>query len=417
MSGLSGAAMNGLRELWAHRMRSLLSMSGIILGVAALAVMLAVGEGMLAGFRAYVSAQGGVERIGVVRAAPPRGFEAMSETTSGLVVRDAEIVRNAVPLAHGVSPEITSGDLPCGRLGKEVTVRVVGCTSDYLGANARAVESGRFVSDIDRITRASVCVIGAGVADALFKPGESPLGRRVRISGMTYTVVGTLDRFESGAASARMGDATRWRNFTVCIPLRTMITRFTGDERITGMVLRVPGPDDVPVAAAQIDNVLMQTHRGLRDFRIETNEATIGEFRKTERGFMWSFVCVTAVALLVGGAGIMNVMLSSIQERTREIGVRLALGARPGDIFLQFVIESTVVGGSGGALGLAGAWAILSGFSRAFVEAMPDAVPPVLSDTVVIAGVGFSCVLGLGAGVYPALRASRLNPIDALRAE
>jgi putative ABC transport system permease protein len=417
MSGFTAAATNGLRELWANRMRSLLSMSGIILGVAALATMLATAEGMLGGFRRFVAARGGIERIAIVGAELPGDQAHLAELSEGLTLRDATAVANAVPLAAHISPELNVGGARVVREGRETDGQLVGCTPDFTAVNRRHVAEGRFITDLDLHTRANVCVIGRSVADAMFPAGVSPVGATVRINGMNSTVVGVLDKFSTGPGDDRPGSFAHSQNLTVCIPLRTAMTRFTGDSRITGLYVRVGDKEYVREVGEQLDNLLLRTHRGVRDFRVETNEATLDDFRKTERSFVLSLGAVAVVALIVGGAGIMNVMLASINERTREIGVRLAIGARSSDIFTQFLMESAVVGAFGGVLGIGGAFALLTALGSAISAALPDSVPVRLTETVMLTGVGFSCTIGLIAGVYPALRASRLNPIEALRSE
>ncbi len=417
MSGLGSAAVNGVRELWANRMRSLLSMSGIVLGVAALVVMLAVAHGMLEGFREFVAARGGIERIAVTRSALPREQEHLAGVSRGLTLRDAELVANASPLAAQVSPEIHAGEMRLARAEREVNARLIGGTPDFLAANRRSVAAGRFLADMDLVSRAPVCVLGASAVDSLFPAKESAIGRSVKISGRRFTVVGVLDRVEASSGRGRAAGQARWRNLTVCIPLSTATALFTGDDRLTDITVRAASADRVPEAAEQLENLLLLSHHGLRDFRVETNEETLSEFRRTERIFVNSLAGVALLSLLVGGAGIMNVMLASINERTREIGVRLALGARASDIFIQFLMESAVVGAFGGLLGLGGAFAFLAALDTVIAGALPDSPPARLTRAVMLLGVGFSCTIGIAAGVYPALRASRLNPIDALRSE
>lgn len=417
MNSVWAAGMNGLRELWAHRMRSLLSMSGIILGVTALATMLSVAEGMFTGFREFVNAQGGVERIGIVRAALPREQEHLAPTTRGLTLRDADAVRNAVPPLLAVSPELETGETTLSRNGRQVNARVTGCAADYLAVNRRKLAQGRFITDLDSLTRAHVCVLGDAAAEALFGKGETVVGKSVTLGGKRFEVVGVLARFDAAAGKGGAGSFSRWKNLAVCIPVRTAMTRLTGDDRISTLAVRVGDAGIVPEIGAQLDSVMLRNHRGLRDFRVETNEETIANFRKTERTFVYALGAVAVVAVIIGGAGIMNVMLASINERTREIGVRLALGARGSDIFTQFLLESTVVGAFGGVLGLVGAFGMISAVDTLIHTEAGDMTGIGLSSTVMAVGVGFSCTLGLLAGVYPALRASRLHPIDALRSE
>ena len=417
MSGLASAAINGVRELWANRMRSLLSMSGIILGVAALVIMLAVARSLLLGFRQFVATRGGVEHVAIVGAELPREQEHLAGVSRGLTLRDAAIVASATPLTAHISPELAAGEMLLSRSGREVNARVIGCTPDFLAANRRAVASGRFLADFDLLSRANVCVLGAAAADSLFARGEKVLGATLTLNARRFVVVGVLDRVESSAGRGRAASQARWSNLTVCIPLQTATARLTGSDRLTGIAVRVRDAAHVPEVAERLEQAVLDAHHGIRDFRVETNEETLAEFRRTERTFVLSLAGVALIALLVGGAGIMNVMLASIHERTREIGVRLALGARSADIFIQFLMESAVVGAFGGLIGLGGAFAFLSALRSAISGALPDSAPVTLSQEVMLIGVAFSCTIGFAAGVYPALRASRLNPIDALRSE
>lgn len=414
MTGLTTAAINGLRELWAHRTRSLLSMSGIILGVAVLATMLAAAEGMLGNFREFVATQGGIERIAIVRAELPVEQAHLAGTSEGLTLRDIETVRQSVPLAEHLSPEVELGTVRVGRNGRETNARLLGAAPGYIEVNRRELAQGRFLTDLDDTTRAKVCVIGDTLVQKFFPNDESALGQTLIVNGVNHTVVGVFKNFSPGA---KAGDATRRLNATVCIPLRTGAARVSGNSRLSSLNLRVSDPRQLREVSDQVETLLLRTHRGLREFRIETNETTLAEFQKTEKSFVLALGGVAVIALLVGGAGIMNVMLASINERTREIGVRLAIGARPSDVFLQFIIESVMVGVFGGLIGIACSMGLSTWLAEFINRNAGTNNVMLVTHNVLAAGLAFSCGIGLLAGVYPALRAARLNPIEALRGE
>jgi putative ABC transport system permease protein len=422
---LRPAVVNGLRELRANKVRSLLSMSGIILGVASLVAMVTVVQGMVGNFRQFVDAMGGIEKITVDKQPLPKEQEHLAELSEGITMRDVDRLRRTVPLVRNISPEARVGFEKLAFEGRETSTYVNGVTADYLPVAKRWVDpgQGRFLSDLDVLNLNDVIVLGSAVVPELFPANVDPVGQVVKVRGRRFTVIGVLNNIEGSgmqirsASSRGSGGSWRWRNSGVFIPVSTALTKFNGNDRLSGLGLRIADPDQLRDAVEQTERTLLAAHKGLRDFSISTNEQTLEDFRKTESAFKLSLGGVAGISLFVGGIGIMNVMLASINERIREIGVRKAVGARGSDLFLQFLAEAAVVSVVGGLLGLLVSTGIVGLMNYVLTQALPTGAVATLDWAIMAQGLAFSVVIGLIAGVYPALRAARLDPIEALRHE
>jgi putative ABC transport system permease protein len=424
---IRAAIINGLRELQANKVRSLLSMSGIILGVASLVAMVTVVQGMVGNFRQFVDAMGGIEKITVDKQALPKEQEHLAELSEGLTMRDVEQIKATIPIVRYVSPEARVGFEKLVWEGREVNTMINGVTPDWLPVAKRWVDpgQGRFISDLDILHKTDVCVLGSSIVAELFPPNVDPLGKVIRLKGKRFVVIGLLNNIEAQGMEIRSasskgkggGGMWRWRNSGVYIPISTAASKFNGNDRLSGLGLQVASGDDLNHAVEQVERTLLQTHNGLKDFTLTTNEQTLEDFRKTEVAFKLSLGGVAGISLFVGGIGIMNVMLASINERIREIGVRKAVGARGSDLFLQFLSEAAVISVLGGLIGLAVSMGIVAIMNYVLMQAVPTGVVSKFDWIIMLQGLSFSVVVGLIAGVYPAIRAASLDPIEALRHE
>jgi len=407
MNFLAGI-LNGLAEVWSHKLRSLLTITCVCLGVTSMVVITGLVSGMVASWNVWFVQYGGMEKISV------HGDEVADEQKhtvySKLTMADANAIRRTCPHATWISPEIDLEQTRIRHAGKISTMTVEGAEPDVLPVQTLALAKGRFINAADLAGFARVAVLGHSAIDDLYETNEPVLGSKVAIKGELFTVIGVLKHYRLIQDGENV---LHEKNEIVFVPLTTMQRCLTGTAELNSIGLRVRNVADLRKTVSQVKNVLRQIHPDQRGYKVKTHEEWREGLAKSEKSYFEVGGAVAAVSLLVGGIGIMNLMLASINERVREIGVRKAIGAWGWDIFVQFLAEAILLSLLGGILGIVAGGCLIHYLQQVLVKTSP----PVLSMAAVLMGFGISVVIGIVSGVYPAVRASRLDPIEALRYE
>jgi putative ABC transport system permease protein len=393
----------GVRSLKLHKLRSSLSILGVVFGVAAVVAMSSVGEGARREALAQIASLG-IDTVTV----RPRPAEPGEKAPAALPAATASSIGRVVPAVRAVAP-LRVAELPAEAGGRTASVIAIGTTPAYRDATRLDIVAGRFLADVDVADRKRVAVLGASVARALFPLG-SAVGETLRLGGDWYQVVGVLE----GRASPRgRGAAIRGRdlNRSVLVPLPALDRG--ADRRPDGVdevVFRVATPEAV-VPGAGVALALVRRATGGEPIEVIVPREILRQRERTQRVFNVVTGAVAAISLLVGGIGIMNIMLASVAERTREVGVRRALGARRRDVAAQFLVESSLLTVAGGVLG-----SVLGLVGSALIQLFagwPTAVHPLM----LLAALVVALAVGIGFGFYPAWHAAGLDPVEALRQE
>jgi putative ABC transport system permease protein len=320
---------------------------------------------------------------------------------------DYEAVRKEITGITAVSPEArTQAQIAVGN--QNTPVQVMGVSSEYVAARSWPIRAGENFSEADVRNASKVCLIGSTTAKTLFGEDVDPVGQIIRIRNAPFTIVGWLEAKGSGSFGQDQDDI-------ILVPYTSVMKRLSGDTKFRSFFVQAATPDDIADVQAQLTDLLRQRHQITEgkddDFMVRTQQETSDFFNANNRIMTILIGFFAGISLVVGGIGIMNIMLVSVTERTREIGIRLAVGARGRDVLRQFLTEAVLLSVLGGALGIAtGYW--LAPLLTKFAE-----FPTLISNASVIVAFAVSAAIGIVFGFFPALKAARLDPIDALRYE
>jgi putative ABC transport system permease protein len=399
----------GLKSLLANPVRSLLTMLGIIIGIAAVISMLAIGAGAQKQIMARITAMG--TNLLVVRPGQSGFHGVMSGTQQNLTLADAEAIVAEVEGIGSIAPCV-GASAQMKFMGRNTRSRVTGTTATYLKIRDFQVERGRVFTEPEVASMARVAVLGPVTAENLFGPND-PIGQVIKLNGINFTVIGILK------AKGDQG----WFNpdDQVIVPYTTAMKQLFGLDYLGEIDVQATDGADLTAVQNAVTALLRKRHRiqpGVpEDFNIRNQADLIDQFNQAAMTFRILLASIGGISLLVGGIGIMNIMLVTVTERTREIGVRKAIGAKEHSILLQFLMEAVIMSGLGGVIGVGAG----IGFARLIefltTKYTTTPFPTEVQAASVIMALSFSAIVGIFFGLYPAWRASRLDPVEALRYE
>jgi putative ABC transport system permease protein len=415
-----------VKSLWLHRLRSLLTVLGIVFGVCSVIAMLAIGEG------ASFEAQEQIKNLGsqniILRSVTPPEEQKVSEKGSqnfvlqyGLTYTDIRSIRSTIPGIAIVVPSRIMRDY-VWNISRRVDCDITGTVPWYPEMRNHHVARGRFFNEADMDASSSVCVLGAEMVNGLF-PLDTPTGRDVRVGGAYYRVIGVMEPRAKTAKTDETQPRAQAAAYEMFIPLETAKTRYgevltkerSGSfeaERVQlhEVTVKVASREQVLQVAEAVKAVLKHRHRK-KDYEVVVPLELLRRAERTKQIFNIVLGSIAAISLLVGGIGIMNIMLATVTERTREIGIRRALGAKRRDIIAQFLVEAVMLSGAGGLFGVA------LGITIPLLVTWFAAMKTIITFWSPLLAFSISGLVGVAFGLYPALRAANMDPVEALRHE
>ena len=395
-----------VKSILKARMRSLLTALGIIIGVSAVVVMVAIGDGAQLQVKEQIDSLGSNLIIITPGSSNTGGVRGGAGSFNRFTLDDVDKIKDLATLINGVTPIVQSGGQVIGGVGNWFT-QIQGVSADYLDIRSWKLKSGEFFTDRDIKTRAKVCVIGSEVVENLF-PDEDPVGKQIRVKNVPFKIIGVLE--EKGQTGVGTSE-----DDIILAPSRTVLDRLSGGRFISSIQASAVSSAMNESAQAELRSIMRESHNLSEgdddDFTIKDQSDLAETATETSRILTILLASVAGVSLVVGGIGIMNIMLVSVTERTREIGIRLSIGARASDILIQFLTEAIVLSLTGGILG------VLLSFLIVYILNNYTSQTADIQPLIIAIAFGFAAAIGIFFGFYPARKAAMLNPIDALRYE
>jgi putative ABC transport system permease protein len=392
-----------------HKLRSFLTILGVVIGIAAVIILMSVGQGTSANILSSLSSLGANTITVMPGSSTSGGIRGGFGSASTLTLEDSNAINTSIADINGVAPTSASGmQVIAGK--QNMNIQVTGITTSYLDINNIKLDEGDYITQSDYDKKAKVALIGATVASTLF-PNDDPVGQKIRMSGNIFTVIGLVQSKGEGFNST---------DNIILIPLSTLQNMTsslttTGQHTVNSITVQASSDKVISTVESDIADLLRTRHKiaigASDDFSITSTQEITSTLTSSTQSLTYLLGAIAGISLLVGGIGVMNIMLVSVMERRREIGIRKALGAKERDIWGQFLVDSAVLCLAGGIIGVAIGWG-----GSTLINDMGWTTTVVTSDVVFLA-VGVSVFIGLFFGFYPAWQGSRLDPIQALRAE
>ncbi len=406
--------IEALESLSANKLRSMLTILGVVIGVAAVIAMLAIGRGAQSSITSRIESMGTNLVYVTPGSASQGGVQGGAGTAGTLTLDDARALENLPDVVAVAS--VTDNFVQVVYQSQNTRTRLMGVTPEYETVGSLTLEDGEFTSAADENARSLVVVLGNRVAQTLFGGTGGVVGQRVRLNGQPYKVIGVL--------ASKGGTGFFNQDDQVFIPLSTALfrlvgnTRFRGSSVITQIIVKASNPGVIDEVVSNVTQTMRERHgtvEGADDFTVTSQQATLEAATQVSDTLTLFLGGIAGISLAVGGIGIMNIMLTTVTERTHEIGLRKAVGAKQSDILLQFLVESMVLSLLGGLIGVIAGWGVARLMGR--IQYGGSSITPLMGLDSVLLATLFSIAVGLFFGIYPATRAARLQPVEALRYE